>query len=36
MPHETRRETVADTPVERTGEIDDSDIKERLQALGYS
>ena len=36
MPHETRRETVADTPVERTDEIDDSDMEERLQALGYT
>jgi len=36
MPHETRRETVADTPVERTDEIDDADMEERLQALGYT
>ncbi|WP_321112946.1 alkaline phosphatase family protein [Halorussus salinisoli] len=35
MPHETRRETRADVPSKTTETMDDSEMEERLRALGY-
>ncbi|MFA9417130.1 hypothetical protein [Natrinema sp. HArc-T2] len=36
MPYKSRRETVSDSPAERTKKMDDSDVEERLRALGYT
>jgi hypothetical protein len=36
MPCESRRETVAERPSEQTDEMADSDMQERLRALGYA